>query len=263
MSTCDPPLTADPALAMARQVLYRFAALSLLDPRQGAWAELKSLDGNPVLLEAAGLVRSLPEAVAEPRAVGERPLTDLEPAAILRKLPESAERFNEHYERIFGLVVCKACPPYETEYISSKFAFQRSNTLADINGFYRAFGVAVSQRNKERPDHVVQQLEFMAFLIGLTRQTESLDAPQRAERFEICHQAQHRFLREHLSWWAPTFAMLLAREDPGGFYEEVASFLAALLGAERALFRIPPPHVRPAPSKLEEPEACDGCMLGG
>ena len=194
-------------------------------------------------------------------ALGDRPLADLDPSLVLSRLPRSRDCLNQHFENTFGLLVSTACPPHETEYIHSKFSFQRSNALADISGFYRAFGVTSSQQHPERPDHIVQELEFMAVLIGLARQADQVESPRREERFDVCHAAQVRFLREHLAWWAPAFARLLAREARGEYYEATAVFLAALVTAERSLFGVPPVTQPPAPTDIERPEACDGCLL--
>lgn len=251
----------DPAFAIARQSLYRFAAISLLDPKFGSWEQLQRLREDPLVAEAAAFLRDLPQAAPAELALGERPPADLNPSAVLQRLPTSRNEFNERYESTFGLLVSNACPPYETEYINSKFTFQRSNILADVSGFYRAFGVMASQHNPERPDHIVPELEFMAVLIGLARQADQLDSPLREERLDVCHDGQARFLREHLSWWTPAFAHLLAREDPGGFYENAAVFLAALMTIERAVFRIPTPRSRPTPTSIEQPEACDRCPV--
>ncbi len=195
-------------------------------------------------------------------APGERPLCELAVSPIFASLPTSGDEFNRLYEETFGLLVSNACPPYETDYIDGKLTFQRSNMLADVSGFYRAFGVSPSQQHPERPDHIVLELEFMAFLIGLTRQAEAAGPGRQPGRVETCLDAQARFLREHLTWWTPAFARLLGHEGQGGFYEAVAHFLAAFITAERTLFEIAPHSVRAVPSGLERPEACEGCLLG-
>ena len=54
----------DAALSMARQALYRFAAISFLDPRAGSWEQLRQFATEPLLQEAAEFVRLEPRAAA-------------------------------------------------------------------------------------------------------------------------------------------------------------------------------------------------------
>ena len=251
----------DPAVLMARQSLYRFAGLTLLDPQAGSWEQLDALRQHALVLEAATLIRDLPAARSQSLGLGENPLDSLHPARVLARLPATRRELNEEFERTFGLLVSNACPPYETEYISSKYHFQRSNSLADVSGYYSAFGLTGSAIHAERPDHIVKELEFMAFLIGLERRAAADEASVRRQRVGVCRDAQASFLREHLAWWAPAFARLLSREAPGGFYDAAGEFLAALIPAERALLGIEPVEKNAEPSPLERPETCEGCEL--
>jgi len=251
----------DPALNLARQSLYRFAALSLLDPRAGAWERLNALRGDPVLEQAAEILRNEPAASVGTLAPGEQPLSRLDAAAVFARLPDSAAELNEQYERTFGLLVSKACPPYETEYIPEKFTFQRSQALADIAGFYAAFGLEPSSSHPERHDHIVLELEFMALLLDMERRALQHQQPDGCDKAAVCRDAQTRFLKEHLAWWAPAFCRLLARESSSGFYEGVALFLAALVPAERSLLRIEAATRTVSPTAAERPEECEGCML--
>ena len=253
----------DPAINMARQSLCRFAALSLIDPRTGSWDQLNSLRNDPLLCEAALLIRSLPAAQPRTLGLGERPLATLDPLLVLNRLPRSPETLNADYENTFGLLVSGVCPPYEMEYINSKFAFQRSNTLADIGGFYQAFGLTTSADHPERFDHIALELEFMALLLGLERQAADGAANLRQERLSVCRAAQQRFLKEHLAWWVPAFAKLLVKEGGSGFYAAVAVFLAALIPAERALLNVEVESRHVQPSTDERPECCEGCQIAG
>jgi TorA maturation chaperone TorD len=254
-------LASDQAVNMARQALYRFTALALADPRTGAWDRLHRTRQYRLLSDAATLIRNLVFAHACKLAPGERPLEFLNPDPVFEQLPASAQALNAQYEATFGLVVSSKCPPYESEYIESKFAFQRSNALADISGFYRAFGLVIADQCPERPDYIVLELEFMASLLGLEREAANSEMGRRDERLEVCRAAQHRFLGDHLAWWAPAFAKLLTQASNGGYYKALAEFLAALIAAERAMLHVEADRT-PMPPATEQPsDACEGCEL--
>lgn len=251
----------DLALNIARQSLYRFGALALSDPRVGSWEKIHDKRSQELVLEAAALLRSTPGARAMDLSCGELPLEELDPGRVFALLSDSETDLNMAYERTFGLVVSGACPPYETEYLNSKFTFQRSQQLADISGFYRAFGLRPSSQHPERYDHIVLELEFMAFLLGLERQAIESDQQEREEHIAVCRDAQAKFVEEHLAWWIPTFAKLLSMEDPQGCYGALAIFLSALIPVERALLAITAPPGAVSPSSVEPPEECEGCLL--
>jgi TorA maturation chaperone TorD len=251
----------DRAVNIARQALYRFVGLSLADPRYGSWERLSVLRDDAVLFEAAALIRHLRQARPATLSNGERPFTDLDPQPVFDRLPGSRHALNTQFETAFGLLVSGDCPPYETEYINSKFAFQRSNALADISGFYSAFGLAIAEAHPERPDHIILELEFMASLLELERRAADDNSELRQQRLQTCREAQARFMNEHLAWWAPAFAKLLAQQNRGGFYEAVGVFLAALIPTERSLLKIDVTTRHVLPSLEEHPEVCEGCQL--
>jgi TorA maturation chaperone TorD len=262
-STMNPSAGFDPALNMARQAMYRFAALGFLDPQAGSWDRLNALRDDPQLMDGAALIRSLPEARPAEIGVGESPIEILDPRLVLDRLPDTQRALNAQYESAFGLLVSSDCPPYETEYINSKYAFQRSNTLADISGFYRAFGLTPTDGRPERADHIVLELEFMATLLGLERRAAEEDSEPQQDRRQVCRDAQARFLQEHLAWWIPAFHKLLAKVTRDQFYAATGAFVAALIPTERAFLAVPPASQLVGPTTVERPELCEGCELAG
>jgi TorA maturation chaperone TorD len=133
--------------------------------------------------------------------------------------------------------------------------------LADVSGFYRAFGFAPADRNSERPDHIAIELEFMACLLELERDAAAGIADDRRHRRQVCREAQAAFLQQHLACWAPTFAVLLDNADDSGFYSAAGAFLAALVPAERALLNVPAAAQTVMPSVAEGPDLCECCEL--
>jgi len=261
METERASIAADPALLMSRRACYRFLALALADPHTGTWSELADPESRKLVSQAAEILRGETSAAAKVLAAGERPLADLDAAQVFARLPKTSHALNELYEATFGLLGGSKCPPYETEYVPSKFTFQRSNTLADVAGFYRAFGLQTSSSNPDRPDHVALQFEFLAQLIRLQWQAGQSFDPLDSWHVRVCDEAGRRFLNEHVVWWAPAFARVLALQDPGGFYEAVAQFLAAFITAERALAGLKAPRQAAEPSIIENADACSGCAL--
>jgi TorA maturation chaperone TorD len=109
------------------------------------------------------------------------------------------------------------------------------------------------------------ELEFAAFLLTKKRLAlkSAASDSDAAEQARTCHQARIAFLRDHLCWWAPSFAHLLGRKAEGGFYAAVAQLLAALLPLERyrlgiAIPETPPKPAADDPSSLHE---CGACAL--
>jgi TorA maturation chaperone TorD len=245
----------DPETTRALQVLYHFMALTLADPRVGSWQELTGAGVRELVAAAAAVLREAPQTQAEPLGWGELSPGELDPAGLFNVFPTTIETLNAAYEQLFGLLVSGGCPPYETEYIDSKLSFQRSQALADIAGFYRAFGWSPASSHPERPDHIALELEFMGTLCGM-----ELRAGREEDR-AVCRDAQAKFLSEHLVWWAPALAKLLIYEDASGFYGAAGRLLASLLPAHRALLGVAPHHRPASPSFVERPEECNGCLL--
>jgi TorA maturation chaperone TorD len=235
--------------------------LALADPQTGIWKELADPQTQALVTQAAAILRDEDAAAARVLGLGERPLADLDPAVALARLPRLVSELNALYEACFGLLGGSKCPPYETEYVPNKFVFQRSNMLADIAGFYRAIGLQPSTVHPDRPDHEALECEFLSQLIELQWEARRSNAPEAESQAEVCQEAIKRFLSEHVAWWFPAFARMLSRQNPGGFYEAIASFLAALVAAERAIAGIPPPHQRAEPSPIETLDECSGCEL--
>jgi TorA maturation chaperone TorD len=120
------------------------------------------------------------------------------------------------YRRIFGHTPGGACPLYELSWLKAG-DFAAEQELADIGGFYRAFGVALSAR--ERMDHVAVELEFLAYLAHL----EARAAEEgREEPREVARQAQRSFLRDHLGRWTPALFERMEARAPEGFYRRLA-----------------------------------------
>lgn len=201
---------------VVRSGIYRLLSAAFLYPSEERFSFLtKGVE------EAKGLLAFLPE--------GEGPGIEetLEAvAASLRSL--SLEALQEGYGRIFGHLISQECPPYETQY-GNTHVFQQAQRLGDLAGFYRAFGLEVSEQAKDRLDHIAVELEFMAFLAY--KEAYALEH-QGEEASRICREAERAFLEGHLGRFAPLFARLLGRKAGGGYYQALAILLDRFLAFE-------------------------------
>ena len=164
-----------------------------------------------------------------------------------------AATWEEAYQRSFTLTFSPDVPAYEVAYVSTDI-FRQTETMADIAGFYRAFGAEVGGAARERVDHIAVELSFMQLLCLKEVYAREHDDD---EARTICHDAQLGFLHDHLLCWAPAFARRLeASGEPP--YGAAGQLLAAWLQRERSVLRVEPRHVyeEPLPPEPEPDLEC-------
>ena len=142
------------------------------------------------------------------------------------------------WRKLFGHNLSPDCPPYETQF-GRTGVFRQAQDLADLAGFYRAFGVEAAG-GERRPDHLPVELEFLSLLAR--KEAMALGSGE-ADRAALCRAARARFLREHLGRWAGGFAAALTHKAPDSYWAAVAVAMARFVDADaRALSAEPAPE---------------------
>lgn len=166
---------------------------------------------------------------------------------------ESTAVWEMAYQRSFTLTFSPDVPAYEVAYVSTDI-FRQTETMADIAGFYRAFGAEVGGVNRERVDHIAVELSFMQLVCLKEVYAREHDDD---EARGISRDAQRSFLRDHLLCWAPAFARRLevSGEPP---YPAIGQLLATWLQRERSTLRLEPRRVyeEPLPPEPEPDLEC-------
>lgn len=129
--------------------------------------------------------------------------------------------------------------------------------LADVAGFYKAFGLQVVD---DRPDHVIAQLEFLA--MALLAQAEAIESGDEAAEQETSR-AIRSFLRDHLGGWIDVWASRVAAIDELEPWVPFAAAAAELVRTEatrRNVIPLSEAAVLPADAGLaEDYEAVVSC----
>lgn len=245
-----PTTNCDPRTHSSREVLYRFFSAALKPPVE-TFALLRDESTLAAVREAADELRKKALDDAIPLGLGERPAEELDLAATTVWWEVSPDELSAEYDRVFGIGVGEL-PPYETEFAPNREPFARAQQMADVAGFYRAFGLTVT---RDRPDALPLELEFMAFL--LTKERVASETEHKA----VCRVAQRDFIRDHLAWWVPSYAAGLANKAGTGPFASLARALAAYLPTERNRFglKAPAAPARAQSVPAEEPAGCAGC----
>lgn len=197
------------------------------------------------LLARAAIFRALAGAFAYPEAGGARDLT-----AQFRKLASAAtpqhqplaqalrrlsrawagvaeDRLRAEYARLFlgsGPVVL-----HETAYGDARRIAGQTTELADISGFYTAFGLRPSTTDPDLPDHLCAELEFCSVLLIKAAYANRCGWSLKGE---IARRALRTFLEQHLARWSGTLAGELGHHAGTAPYRELAHALTALIRAE-------------------------------
>ncbi len=244
---------------LARETLYRFLASALCDPRSPMFRLVLGADNQSTAVMAADLLREDAMLETIPLGFGELLADALDMSAVVAEFRRPLDDLLTEYDRTFGLIFTPECPPYETEYLPNSEPFFRAQQMADVAGFYRAFGLDVASAQPERPDHITLELEFMALLLTKERIALTSDSSLAEEHAELCRNSQRKFFSEHLAWWVPSFASGLRRKAGDGPYAAVARALTAFLPVERSRYGVKAPQLPVRPHSVERPEEQSDC----
>ncbi|MDR7440149.1 MAG: molecular chaperone TorD family protein [Armatimonadota bacterium] len=144
---------------------------------------------------------------------------------------EDAHRDPEGYRREYvRLFVRGEVPPYEASSGTPTAPLGGPNVqlLADVAGFYRAFGF---QARGERPDHLAAELEFLALLCLLEARAHLAG---QAEEARVCADARKAFLRDHLLSWIASFEENVTRRTECSALRHLVRLTARLVQMDAA-----------------------------
>lgn len=207
---------------LGRSAVYQLLALAFSYP------DAESLDELRVLVEDVA-----EHSVATDFSLGE----DLQRLAEALSRVHLTELCGEHSFLFSREVPCSA---HESEYAFDPFA--KSRQLADIAGFYQAWGLRVAQDHRGLPDFIATELEFMSLV--LRKQVYAL-AQGWSDRSDLSAHAALAFLEDHLGRWVPTFCADVQEITGGaGFFAAAAALCDRFVAEEVRRSGIRPDRVR-------------------
>jgi TorA maturation chaperone TorD len=167
---------------------------------------------------------------------------------------------SDQYGRLFGHTVRGQICPCETEY-GDENKYHQPQQLADIAGYYRAFGLTPLSASELRHDHVACECEFLSFL-NLKQAVfleECAHTPGGAETLDVTRRAERTFLRDHLGHFGRAFASCLAADESGPYYSAWGTLFLIWLDLECTRLEVelgPPDLAMRAESSDDAPMAC-------
>ncbi|HNQ05477.1 MAG TPA: molecular chaperone TorD family protein [Thiobacillaceae bacterium] len=175
-------------------------------------------------------------------------LTSPPPAGLPAVLKNAIRQVQEHWGAVHtedGLASAYSqlflnnalCSMYETAYSGPGGVAGRTHEIADISGFYLAFGLRSSDVEADRPDHLCAELEFLSILL-----LKWVHAREQAwnDRGKITVKAIKSFLTDHLGRWYGAFAMRLGEQEAPAVYHALAALLVHALDAECRAWNVQP-----------------------
>src|SRR6266545_2810511 len=206
---------------LARAVVYRMLSIGFQPPTSERLDAIGAHDGFRVFVAALQYLDPRADGFASAAAqLGTLAIPDVEALAA-------------GFWRLFGHTTRGLVCACETEYGPDN-GFHQPQQLADISGYYLAFGLRPTAASDARADHIACECEFMDFLNR--KEALLLDQPDASagtsETFEATVMAERSFLRDHLGRFGRAFAARVASEDGHGYFGALGHMLLAFLDAE-------------------------------
>jgi DMSO reductase family type II enzyme chaperone len=226
---------------LERASVYRLLGGALALPQAERLAELAAA--------AEALARAVEPAVAEPLARFATAARETDAAAIAD-------------EYVFLFDRGAKCPPYEGAWQDAPQLAGKAALLADVAGFYAAFGLEPGAAQPDVEDHIAAECEFMSALA--LKEAYAL-AESDDEGAAITSAAQSRFVGDHLGRWSETFSDALKDASPLPYYGALADLLSSWVKAEIERLGAAPSVVlgRSGYDPIQEPEALTCPMAEG
>lgn len=237
--------------AASRSALYRLLAKSFLYPAQQQYAYLTGNGYGETLSQLQMVLRHDGELSNE--------ITEFLFLHRDWRGSQDREQLEAEYNRLFAHLGSTKCPPYETEYGLDNI-YQKTEAMADIGGFYFAFGLDIAQQNTDRVDFISTEMEFMSFLA--MKEAYALER-QEQEHEEICRDAQQKFLAEHLGRWVSMFVTILSLATDNRFYAGLGALTKRFIDSEARNFGVALQKITEpgnASSSPPVPFQCDACL---
>lgn len=164
------------------------------------------------------------------------------------------DKLQREFMLIFTHGFSKECPPYEIFYGCEGYTMQ-IEVLMELGGVYKRYGVELSDKADERPDHISIELEFMQYLAY--KEAYGIKHGHKEESIEVAHDGQKKFILQHLGRWVPLFCQFLSQKAAKGLYLHLSELLSIFITNEVRLFGVKPkiveaPDFHPIPYPYQE-----------
>ena len=132
----------------------------------------------------------------------------------------SQDDFENEYVNTFDINPSR--PLYETAY--SREDMCSREVYEDLLRFYEHFDIKLSEKEKDFPDHIAAELEFMVFLAK--KEADALECGKDANPYRF---AQLDFLERHLGKWMHKLDEKIQKKVKEHFYKEASAFMVEFL----------------------------------
>lgn len=203
-------------LAAVRSRLYGFLAGAVDYPYEPL---LQRMQQGQVRAELWDLLESAPELALAPRVDWEG----------LGDVPGDADTLPVEYTRLFdvGGGGGPPCPLY-----GGTYGGDRMKVMEEAVRFYNFFDLHLAEKQRELPDHLTIQLEFLHFLAY--REAQALQAGEDPTPFR---RAQRDFLERHPGKWIPKLRRRLEKHEAVRCYRALFDAVGEILEADAAHLR--------------------------
>ncbi len=137
------------------------------------------------------------------------------------------ESLAQEYMRLF--LGSAPCSLHETAYGDGQRIAGKPRELADIRGFYKAFGMTLSEQDPVPADHLATELEFYSVL--LLKQGYAMDEGW-LEPLAVTEDAASKFMEQHLGRWLNAFVDGVRQQEATAPYRLLAEVTAAVIAEE-------------------------------